>query len=832
MDEDLNNEVNVLWTPEWHRVLFDVIQAARNDVFLVSPWLKLSGADLIIRALKQNTAVPPPTLRMLTTLEFRDLFNRVSASDLEAYMLLLAHGFEIRAVRGLHAKIYICDCQHVIISSGNLTSKGLGHISSCNLEVALHIQRSSVAQDLERRLSGVWSRAAKFTTERCAELAEQVRTSFLSGFSAVETLRLDFGERNEKSRSSRANPSLHYPWWQQIPEADDPVPPTLGAEEMLAAIMSDAHLRSAMTALSGLSGNIPKSRPDSSARKTVRLQRTERSAEVSQVVVDAGPGKAADSASDPDRRLARRIRSLVRDSPATRAREMRVQLAKAAFAIDKWEEAPFFPKPIAELLKKLMEGTSPETKLALPLRYSYADVRQSLDALSASDKGRVVESILRAKQAGRSVAILHAKGFLPSLGLAAVDEVLAVEECARTAGAQDELQTVRSLDMAPESSILRWALLLRAIRAPESRIVVGGDVAAEASGNAAWQTAQLAKSLLKQFGLPPRKGKVIATLIRTHGWLRREILKHAESGATQVLSRFVRQAQQYWPFRVAMADTLYGKELRDWAARQNVLIESTCARFYECSGSMFPIDHCPLDAQSIRECFPDKPSDWILQLMVAIGKWALENPILARDPAAVAAAARELSETPFSSSECARSVVLRGSHQKFCCRSVPGLGRMLSKMAKLPSSEWASWARNRQRRSLLRIVLRFAEESKGMPVEVAEIVEFVNRAVQLSGASGLWEIGQAVQAVGLDVSEVSQAAKLALEAVRRAEHDYLTSPSEDSALLYTRALATAGLCSRAMCAVMSAIKRWPESSALQREKESLEREYKVRHRAK
>jgi phosphatidylserine/phosphatidylglycerophosphate/cardiolipin synthase-like enzyme len=116
--------VTTLWTPQWHQCLFDWLTAAQRDVFLVSAWLRIAGAELILNGLLQNCVRPLTCL--LTTLEEEDLVGRTRASDLEAYALLLRGGVEVRAVRGLHAKVYLFDDAQALVTSGNLTSRGSG----------------------------------------------------------------------------------------------------------------------------------------------------------------------------------------------------------------------------------------------------------------------------------------------------------------------------------------------------------------------------------------------------------------------------------------------------------------------------------------------------------------------------------------------------------------------------------------------------------------------------------------------------------------------------------------------------------------------------------
>ncbi len=197
--------ISVLWTPDWNKTLSECIKAAKKEVFLVSPWLKLAGAELILNALQENKNAPK--VNLLTTFNESELIGEKSSSDLKAYCLLLGYDVdvEVRVVRGLHAKIYICDYHDVIVSSGNLTGPGLGLKSPCNLEIALHISDPNTAQEILEKIQETWEKSEMLTLEllrKNVEIIQKNNTDYIKSL-------------QETSSNEEKSPKLekHGSWW-------------------------------------------------------------------------------------------------------------------------------------------------------------------------------------------------------------------------------------------------------------------------------------------------------------------------------------------------------------------------------------------------------------------------------------------------------------------------------------------------------------------------------------------------------------------------------------------------------------------------------------------
>jgi hypothetical protein len=96
----------------------DVIQKAQHSLFLCSPYIKDYGTDIVIA----NSHVRE--LELLTNISLANITNE--SLDLSA-LLKLWDKFDMRvsSLGKLHAKIYIADNCHALITSANLTRGGL-----------------------------------------------------------------------------------------------------------------------------------------------------------------------------------------------------------------------------------------------------------------------------------------------------------------------------------------------------------------------------------------------------------------------------------------------------------------------------------------------------------------------------------------------------------------------------------------------------------------------------------------------------------------------------------------------------------------------------------
>src|SRR3990170_216857 len=118
----------------WENTFVGLLEKARINVYLASPFIKEQTAQLIV----ENSG-SEMDLRYINSFKLSN-FHR-GASDLEALRILGVHKFKQKSVHNLHAKFFIFD-DSAIITSGNLTPGGLRN----NLEYGLLVKGDTAGE--------------------------------------------------------------------------------------------------------------------------------------------------------------------------------------------------------------------------------------------------------------------------------------------------------------------------------------------------------------------------------------------------------------------------------------------------------------------------------------------------------------------------------------------------------------------------------------------------------------------------------------------------------------------------------------------------------------
>ena len=101
----------------WDCELSAALRADRAIVRMVCPFIKRAAAERVL------AHGQPGKLQVVTRFKLADFACGVS--DTSALRLLLGAGARIRGIRDLHAKLYLLGTDHAIITSANLTERGL-----------------------------------------------------------------------------------------------------------------------------------------------------------------------------------------------------------------------------------------------------------------------------------------------------------------------------------------------------------------------------------------------------------------------------------------------------------------------------------------------------------------------------------------------------------------------------------------------------------------------------------------------------------------------------------------------------------------------------------
>ncbi len=138
LDEDETTDCEILVRSS-HRVMEALVKRHPHDVIISSPYLSAPVAPSVVKRASRRTAV------VLTTFDAETFLSR--ASSLEIVRELVADGYDVRGVDGLHAKLVLAG-DSVALGSQNLTLGGIH-----NLEATVLIRDAEVVGRLRNDLT-------------------------------------------------------------------------------------------------------------------------------------------------------------------------------------------------------------------------------------------------------------------------------------------------------------------------------------------------------------------------------------------------------------------------------------------------------------------------------------------------------------------------------------------------------------------------------------------------------------------------------------------------------------------------------------------------------
>lgn len=124
----------------FYEQLSSSLDQARNTVLFVCPFIKTGVIQTLL------SYVSRASIYLVTTSKIDHYVE--GASDIECWKEVLQLGGRVFTVDNLHMKYFRFD-NDVFLGSANLTSKGLGLVSSSNLEVMIKISRDKSTEILE-----------------------------------------------------------------------------------------------------------------------------------------------------------------------------------------------------------------------------------------------------------------------------------------------------------------------------------------------------------------------------------------------------------------------------------------------------------------------------------------------------------------------------------------------------------------------------------------------------------------------------------------------------------------------------------------------------------
>jgi uncharacterized protein YejL (UPF0352 family) len=127
---------------------YNNLYSTKEELLLVTPYIKESVAEKIVKVLELSGASSDLSLTIITNVDTTNLLS--GSSDISALEVLLSRipRSTLIGIGNLHAKCYVFDGKKIIITSSNLTPRGLNR----NLEMAVEIDDEQSASRIRAKL--------------------------------------------------------------------------------------------------------------------------------------------------------------------------------------------------------------------------------------------------------------------------------------------------------------------------------------------------------------------------------------------------------------------------------------------------------------------------------------------------------------------------------------------------------------------------------------------------------------------------------------------------------------------------------------------------------
>jgi len=130
----------------WSHQLNTLLHEAKQNIILCTPFITQSGVNLIADALTSSSHNKSVSTTIITNISLRAVINGATEPAAVRNLAKQTNSDHIHHVPGLHAKIYIIDNHHAIITSGNLTAGGLIR----NYEYGLEIDDPNIITNIRK----------------------------------------------------------------------------------------------------------------------------------------------------------------------------------------------------------------------------------------------------------------------------------------------------------------------------------------------------------------------------------------------------------------------------------------------------------------------------------------------------------------------------------------------------------------------------------------------------------------------------------------------------------------------------------------------------------
>lgn len=131
---------------------YNNLYSTKEELLLVAPYIKESVAEKIVKVLELSGASRDLHLTIITNIDTANLLS--GSSDIGALEVLLSRipRSTLIGIGNLHAKCYVFDSKKTVVTSSNLTPRGLDR----NLEMAVEIDDEESASRIRSKLIDVY----------------------------------------------------------------------------------------------------------------------------------------------------------------------------------------------------------------------------------------------------------------------------------------------------------------------------------------------------------------------------------------------------------------------------------------------------------------------------------------------------------------------------------------------------------------------------------------------------------------------------------------------------------------------------------------------------
>ena len=129
-----------LWTHDLWIRFGEFASRARESIVIFAPYVRDDALRTIL------VGVRAPSVRVVTTWSIDDLAT--GASDIRIYNTLREKRGSLYLLPGLHMKALVADCDSGVISTANISGRGLGLFEPANIECALEMHQLQPSEQL------------------------------------------------------------------------------------------------------------------------------------------------------------------------------------------------------------------------------------------------------------------------------------------------------------------------------------------------------------------------------------------------------------------------------------------------------------------------------------------------------------------------------------------------------------------------------------------------------------------------------------------------------------------------------------------------------------